>query len=211
MCLWEVILNNVPDGPSYNDLNPDKQHNKFIHSFQTSDGEALVYEPLDISLYDYMKKRNDDPMPLSDIRTIIQQAWTQHHQMESKVLGFGTFSLTLYFQMATAFDELKENQVDNIMMMNHQRPLEVKLIDFSVAIATSRATWFSFTSSFNVRLTICITKLEWVSSLLVLSWRSSCVPPPCHMFCPSEEWDSRQNATWTFFVNVYESNLRVNA
>ena len=64
--------------------------------------------------------------------TVIQQVWTQHHQMESKalttlsVLGYGTFLLALNFQMATAFDTLKVIWMihgdvhHNIMRENHQ-------------------------------------------------------------------------------------------
>ena len=65
------------------------KHNivKFIDCFQTTLGKAIVFEPLDISLHDYMKKRNNAPMLLSDIRTIVQQVWAQHHQMESKAVN----------------------------------------------------------------------------------------------------------------------------
>ena len=52
--------------------------------------------------------------------------------------------------MATAFDALKgigvihtDVKLDNIMMVNHhQRPFEVKLIDFGLAIPTSQAKKF---------------------------------------------------------------------
>ncbi|XP_030280905.1 homeodomain-interacting protein kinase 2-like isoform X2 [Sparus aurata] len=95
---------------------------KYIDCFQTRVGKALVFEPLDISVYDYIKMRSFAPMLLSDIRTIIKQ-------------------------MATAFDALKGLQVihtdvklDNIMMVNHlQQPFEVKLIDFGLAIYRSEA------------------------------------------------------------------------
>ncbi|XP_030278736.1 homeodomain-interacting protein kinase 2-like isoform X3 [Sparus aurata] len=101
--------------------NLDK-HNivKYIDCFKTSFGRALVFELLDISLYDYMEMTNPAPMLLSDIRTIIQQ-------------------------MATALDALKGIEVihtdlklDNIMMVDHQRrPFKVKLIDFGLAISRS--------------------------------------------------------------------------
>ncbi|XP_030278368.1 ERI1 exoribonuclease 2 isoform X3 [Sparus aurata] len=101
--------------------NLDK-HNivKYIDCFKTCFGRALVFELLDISLYDYIKKTNAAPMLLSDIRTIIQQ-------------------------MATALDVLKGIEVihtdlklDNIMMVDHQRrPFKVKLIDFGLAISRS--------------------------------------------------------------------------
>ncbi|XP_030290887.1 homeodomain-interacting protein kinase 1-like [Sparus aurata] len=103
-------------------LNLDK-HNivRFIDCFLTSSGKAFVFESLDISRFDYWEKTDFAPMLLSDIRTIIQQ-------------------------MATALDALKENQMihavtlDNIMMVNHhQRPFEVKLIDFGLAIHASHA------------------------------------------------------------------------
>ncbi|XP_030288454.1 homeodomain-interacting protein kinase 2-like isoform X3 [Sparus aurata] len=106
--------------------NLDK-HNivKYIDCFQTIYGKALVFESLDISLFDYMEMEDFAPMLLSDIRTIIQQ-------------------------MATAFDALKgigvihtDVKLDNIMMVNHhQRPFEVKLIDFGLAIPTSQAKKF---------------------------------------------------------------------
>ncbi|XP_030269384.1 homeodomain-interacting protein kinase 1 isoform X1 [Sparus aurata] len=103
--------------------NLDK-HNivKYVECFQTIRGKALVFETLDMSLDAYMMLNKCAPMLLSDIRTIIQQ-------------------------MATAFDALKGIGVihtdvkrDNIMMVNHfRRPFEVKLIDFGLAIPTSKA------------------------------------------------------------------------
>ncbi|XP_030259461.1 homeodomain-interacting protein kinase 2-like isoform X2 [Sparus aurata] len=95
---------------------------KFIDTFPTQFGNAVVFEALDISLYDYLDRTNCEPMLLSDIRAIIKQ-------------------------LATALDALKKSGIihtdvkcDNIMMVNHQlRPLKVKLIDFGVAISTSHA------------------------------------------------------------------------
>ena len=56
------------------DLNLDK-HNivKFIDSWQSPSGDVVVLEALDICLDDYIKKRRQMPMLLSDIRGIIQQ------------------------------------------------------------------------------------------------------------------------------------------
>ncbi|XP_036945387.1 homeodomain-interacting protein kinase 1-like [Acanthopagrus latus] len=122
-CQGQQTWNEIAMLKKIKGLKLDK-HNivKFIDCFPTTLGKAIVFELLDISLYDYMEKRNDAPMLLSDIRTIIQQ-------------------------MATAFKALKENQVihtdvklDNIMMVNHRRrPFEVKLIDFGLAIARLEA------------------------------------------------------------------------
>ncbi|XP_030262611.1 homeodomain-interacting protein kinase 1-like isoform X2 [Sparus aurata] len=117
-CQGQQTWNEISMLKKIKGLKLDK-HNivKFIDCFQTTLGKAIVFEPLDISLHDYMKKRNNAPLLLSDIRTIVQQ-------------------------MATAFKALKENQVihtdvklDNIMLVNHRcRPFEVKLIDFGLAI-----------------------------------------------------------------------------
>ena len=74
--------------------------------------------------------------------------------MESKalstlsLLGFGTFLLTLYFQMGTALEALKgigvihaDLHLHNVMIENHQtRPFRVKLIDFGVAMSRSEAS-----------------------------------------------------------------------
>ena len=56
------------------DLNLDK-HNivKFIDSWQSPSGDVVVLEALDICLDDYIKKRRQMPMLLSDIRGIVQQ------------------------------------------------------------------------------------------------------------------------------------------
>ena len=58
-----------------------------------------------------------------------------------------TVSLTLSLQTATALDALKsmgvihtDIKLDNIMLVDHRRtPLEVKLIDFGLAMPTRRA------------------------------------------------------------------------
>ncbi|XP_036970532.1 interferon-induced protein 44-like isoform X2 [Acanthopagrus latus] len=124
--------------------NLDK-HNivKYIDCFQTIYGKALVFESLDISLFDYMEMKDFAPMLLSDIRTIIQQ-------------------------MATAFDALKgigvihtDVKLDNIMMVNHhQRPFEVKLIDFGLAIPTSQAKKFRGRQIFEI-----MTRTELMESI----------------------------------------------
>ncbi|CAK6976910.1 homeodomain-interacting protein kinase 1-like isoform X2 [Scomber scombrus] len=93
---------------------------KFLDSFEMYCGTALVFEALDISLYDYML--NCGRLCLDDIRVITQQ-------------------------VATAFDALRsiryihtDVKPDNIMLVNHQvRPLRVKLIDFGVAIRRCEA------------------------------------------------------------------------
>lgn len=51
------------------------QHNivTFFGSFRMTSGRALVFETLDISIWDYILKTQFAPMLLSDISTIIQQ------------------------------------------------------------------------------------------------------------------------------------------
>ncbi|XP_037835452.1 homeodomain-interacting protein kinase 1-like [Kryptolebias marmoratus] len=81
----------------------------------------LVFEMCDICLKEYMKQRKT-PMSLQDIRAVIQQ-------------------------LATAFDALKKVGVihtdvktNNIMLMDQKtKPLQVKLIDFGLAIFTHQA------------------------------------------------------------------------
>ncbi|XP_059184464.1 uncharacterized protein LOC131965145 [Centropristis striata] len=56
-------------------LKLDQKHIvEFFGWFHTSLGKALVFEPLDISLEDFIIQRDCAPMLLSDIRVIIQQS-----------------------------------------------------------------------------------------------------------------------------------------
>lgn len=50
---------------------------KFLDSFKTPFGEAMVFEALDISLYDYICEVHQPPVQLDLIRTDVQQVWTQ--------------------------------------------------------------------------------------------------------------------------------------
>ncbi|KAL7371170.1 hypothetical protein ABVT39_020898 [Epinephelus coioides] len=100
------------------------QHNiiKFLCCFNTSHGRALVFEIMDISMYDYMLKTNCAPMRLSDVSTIIQQLANALKALK----GIGVIH--------TDF------KLDNIMLVDHQtRPFQVKLIDFGLAIQRSKA------------------------------------------------------------------------
>ncbi|XP_032374019.1 homeodomain-interacting protein kinase 1-like [Etheostoma spectabile] len=102
------------------DNNLDQQNIvKFYGGFWMN--KYLVFEVLDISLKNYLCKR-EAPMSLQDIRTVIQQ-------------------------LATAFDALTtigvihtDVKTTNIMLVDHVRqPLKVKLIDFGLAIFKSKA------------------------------------------------------------------------
>lgn len=50
---------------------------KFLDSFETPFGEAMVFEALDISLYDYICEVNQPPVELDLVRTVVQQVWIQ--------------------------------------------------------------------------------------------------------------------------------------
>ncbi|XP_055015066.1 homeodomain-interacting protein kinase 1-like [Boleophthalmus pectinirostris] len=86
----------------------------FLEAFDTRLGKVMIFEALDMSLYDY--HRTNAPLRLSDVRTITKQ-------------------------VATALDALKEMSIihadikqGNVMVVDHrQRPPQVKLIDFGLA------------------------------------------------------------------------------
>ncbi|MED6294063.1 hypothetical protein CHARACLAT_017026 [Characodon lateralis] len=97
------------------------QHNiiKFHHS--SSSNSCLVFDMCDITLHDYFKKRKT-PMDLQDIGTVIQQLAVALHALKN----FGIIHC-----------DLKTN---NIMVVNQKRkPLEVKLIDFGLALFSHQA------------------------------------------------------------------------
>lgn len=89
---------------------------KFIDSFRNEQYHCLVFEMLDLSLFDLMQQRCFTPLGLPQIRVITQQ-------------------------MLVALNALKHIQVvhadikpDNIMLVNHAKmPFKVKLIDFGLA------------------------------------------------------------------------------
>ncbi|XP_047463298.1 homeodomain-interacting protein kinase 1-like [Mugil cephalus] len=102
-------------------LDPDKFNIIRSHGWFTFlDRTFLVFEVLDMSLYDYMSKTKRTPLPLHAIKTIIKD-------------------------MATALGALKDIglihtdlKLDNIMLVDHQRqPFRVKLIDFGLTLKTS--------------------------------------------------------------------------
>ncbi|KAK7889555.1 hypothetical protein WMY93_025115 [Mugilogobius chulae] len=92
----------------------------FIDTLQTSRGEILVLEKLNMNLYEYLEKHK--PLDLSDVRTIVQQT-------------------------ATALRALKSNglihtgvMMENIWVCSHTRePLQIKLADFGALIRKKKA------------------------------------------------------------------------
>ncbi|XP_060912299.1 homeodomain-interacting protein kinase 3-like [Labrus mixtus] len=96
------------------------KHNivKFHECFSVRNGEALVFESLEVNLYDHLC--NND-VTLDDSRTIIKQ-------------------------MATALKALKNIGVihtdikpDNVMLVDKKLPIRAKLIDFGLAMDKSTA------------------------------------------------------------------------
>ncbi|XP_030255859.1 uncharacterized protein LOC115571020 [Sparus aurata] len=99
-------------------LDPDK-HNivRFMESFRFNGLSCLVFEILDMSLYDLIIERDQTPLRLNEIRPVIHQ-------------------------LLVAFDALKgigmihgDLQPENVMLVNHKdQPYKVKLIEFDKAI-----------------------------------------------------------------------------
>ncbi|XP_033843661.1 homeodomain-interacting protein kinase 2-like [Periophthalmus magnuspinnatus] len=94
---------------------------KFHEAFLTTYGKGMVFEMLDMDVVDFFSSNNDQ-LPLSDISCITKQ-------------------------VATALDVLKtysiihaDVKLENVMVCDHsQRPIQVKLIDFGMALYASEA------------------------------------------------------------------------
>ncbi|XP_030277983.1 homeodomain-interacting protein kinase 3-like isoform X2 [Sparus aurata] len=99
------------------------QHNivKFHDSFNTVFGKAMVFETLDMSLLQYISRFRLLPMKLSEVRNIVQQVATALNALKSVGIIHGDLKL------------------NNIMLVDRVRkPLELKVIDFGLAMKTSK-------------------------------------------------------------------------
>ncbi|XP_018539063.1 homeodomain-interacting protein kinase 1 [Lates calcarifer] len=95
---------------------------QFHESFELEEGNALVFEILDISLHDYMTQRHIARLPSYVIRALIQQLAT---------------ALNVLKKVGVIHTDIK---MDNIMLVDRLRkPFRVKLIDFGLAIPRSQA------------------------------------------------------------------------
>ncbi|KAM7405033.1 hypothetical protein PAMP_012324 [Pampus punctatissimus] len=103
-------------------FDPDKAHIvRFHESFQRKGQSVIVFEMLDMSLYDYMYKRIWAPMPLHGIRTVIKDIANALNVLK----GIGLIHTDL--------------KLDNIMLIDCKRqPFRVKLIDFGLALEKSK-------------------------------------------------------------------------
>ncbi|XP_059212765.1 homeodomain-interacting protein kinase 1-like [Centropristis striata] len=106
-----------------NYLNPDKYNIVKCHEwFRKADQTIMVFEKLDISVWDYIKQLRGAPFPLNGIRTIIKDVATALKALK----GIGLIHTDI--------------KPDNIMLVNHkEQPFRAKLIDFGLTITSMEA------------------------------------------------------------------------
>lgn len=93
---------------------------KFFEHFEYREHMCLVFEMLDISLWDFMVKRSFTPLCLSEIQIIAQQLLV---------------ALKTLKNIGLVHTDIK---LDNVMLVDHQwEPFKVKLIDFGLAHTAS--------------------------------------------------------------------------
>ncbi|GLD50090.1 homeodomain-interacting protein kinase 2-like protein [Lates japonicus] len=104
-------------------LDPDKYNIIRCHEwFQRINQIFMVFEILDMSIYDYMRQRKWVPVPIDGIRIIIKDLATALNALK----GVGLIHTDL--------------KLDNIMLVDHQRqPFRVRLIDFGLTLHTFEA------------------------------------------------------------------------
>lgn len=94
---------------------------RFIENFYHQGYFCLVFEMLDISLFDFLKVRSFIPLCMFEVRLIIQQMLVALSALKS--IGW-------------THGDIKP---DNIMLVDHQsKPFQVKLIDFGMASPVSK-------------------------------------------------------------------------
>nr|XP_057917975.1 homeodomain-interacting protein kinase 1-like isoform X1 [Doryrhamphus excisus] len=92
---------------------------RFIENFEHEGFTCLAFEMLDVSLFDFVKKRKN-ALSVSEIRPIAHQLLTAFEALK----GIGVIHADL--------------KPDNIMLVNHScEPFRVKLIDFGCSLHTS--------------------------------------------------------------------------
>eukprot|EP00064_Thunnus_orientalis_P011340 superscaffoldBa00001630_g11370 len=93
---------------------------KFFEHFEYREHMCLVFEMLDISLWDFMVNRSFTPLCLSEIQIIAQQLLV---------------ALKTLKNIGLVHTDIK---LDNVMLVDHQwEPFKVKLIDFGLAHTAS--------------------------------------------------------------------------
>ncbi|XP_063291708.1 homeodomain-interacting protein kinase 2-like [Pelobates fuscus] len=100
---------------------------KHFDYFQHNNNICIVFEMLDISLYDFIEERNCRPLPVKHIRPIVQQVGSALAKLKS---------------LGIIHTDLKP---ENIMLVDTSKhPFKVKVIDFGCAIHTSKARCSSY-------------------------------------------------------------------
>ncbi|XP_069378263.1 uncharacterized protein [Paralichthys olivaceus] len=108
---------------------------RFYEEFQHMEKTCLVFERLDLSLFDLILQRDCQPLPLYEIRPVAKQLLVALDAL--KVLG-------------VLHADIKP---DNIMFINMQdQPLRVKLIDFGCALIASKVKVGMYIQPYGYRL-----------------------------------------------------------
>jgi homeodomain interacting protein kinase len=98
--------------------------------FQHNGHTCLVFEMLQLNLYDFLKQSKFQPMPLKHIRPILQQVLTTL----LKLKGLGIIHADL--------------KPENIMLVDHDRlPFRVKVIDFGSATFATKTVCSTYLQS----------------------------------------------------------------
>lgn len=102
-------------------INADKNNLiRFIEHFYHQGYFCLVFEMLDIALFDFLKQRSFRPLYVYEVRVVAQQMLVALNALKS--IGW-------------THGDIKP---DNIMLVDHQsKPFKVKLIDFGLACQAS--------------------------------------------------------------------------
>ncbi|KAM8863912.1 homeodomain-interacting protein kinase 1-like isoform 2-T2 [Spinachia spinachia] len=103
-------------------LDPNKSNIVRCHEWFHWEGRTfMVFEMLDMSLFEYMSRREWKPVPLNGIRIIIRDVATALKALK----GLGLVHTDL--------------KPDNILLVHHQtKPFRAKVIDFGLTLTTSQ-------------------------------------------------------------------------
>lgn len=127
-----------------------------IECFQHKNHTCLVFEMLQQNLYDYLKQSKFNPLPLRNIRPIIQQVLVALSKLKS---------------LGLIHADLKP---ENIMLVDPEKqPFRVKVIDFGSATQVSKAVCSSYLQSRYYRAPEVILGLPFNEA--IDTWSLGCV------------------------------------
>ncbi|XP_034038288.1 homeodomain-interacting protein kinase 1-like [Thalassophryne amazonica] len=125
---------------------------------------CLEFELLDMSLQDFMELRKHQPLPLQDIRFIIQQLATALQQLDNIDLIHSDIKM------------------ENIVLVDHRRQgLKLKLIDFGLACDKSDARLLAYIQTRPYRAPEILLGLPFTAAIDI--WSVGCVA--AHLFTGS--------------------------